>query len=94
MRAPRHPQIHARWRRIVVKATIDIDDEANKVINILKVRHGLKDKSQAINLLAKEYKEVVLESEFKPEYVRRLLEIQKESIKWVGSRADLRKRYR
>ena len=77
----------------MVKAIVDIDDEANKVINILKAQYGLKDKSQAINLLAREYKEVVMESRFRPEYIRRLLEIQKEPITRVGSPTDLRKRY-
>jgi len=77
----------------MVKAIIDIEEEANRVINILKAQYGLKDKSQAINKLAKEYKEIVLESEFKPVYLRRLLEIQKEPIVRVGSPADVRKRY-
>ena len=77
----------------MVKAIVEIDEEANRVINILKARYGLKDKSQAINFLAKEYKEVVMESEFRPEYIRRLLGIQKEPIARVGSSADLRKRY-
>ena len=77
----------------MVKAIVEIDDEANRVINVLKARYGLKDKSQAINKLAKEYKEIVLESEFKPDYLRRLLEIKKEPIIRVGSPADLRKRY-
>ena len=77
----------------MVKAIVDIEEEANRVINILKAQYGLKDKSQAINKLAKEYKEIVLESEFKPVYLRRLLEIQKEPIVRVGSPADVRKRY-
>jgi len=77
----------------MVKAIVEIDDEANRVINVLKARYGLKDKSQAINKLAKEYKEIVLESEFKPDYLRRFLEIKKEPIIRVGSPADLRKRY-
>ena len=77
----------------MVKAIVDIDDEANKVINILKAQYGLRDKSQAINKLAKEYREIVLESEFRPEYIRRLLEVQKEPIIRVGSVPDLRKRY-
>lgn len=77
----------------MVKAIVEIDEEANRVINILKAQYGLRDKSQAINKLAKEYKEIVLESEFKPEYIRKLLEIQKEPIIRVGSTADLRKRY-
>ena len=41
---------------------MEIDEEANRVINILKAQYGLRDKSQAINRLAKEYKEIVLES--------------------------------
>jgi hypothetical protein len=77
----------------MVKAIVDIDEEANKVINILKAQYGLKDKSQAINKLAREYKEIVLESEFRPEYIRKLLEAQKEPIIRVGNAAELRKRY-
>jgi hypothetical protein len=77
----------------MVKAIVDIDDEANRVINILKAQYGLRDKSQAINRLAKEYREIVLESEFRPEYIRKLLEVQKEPITRLGSVPDLRKRY-
>jgi hypothetical protein len=77
----------------MVKAIVEIDEEANRVINILKAQYGLRDKSQAINKLAKEYREIVLESEFKPEYIRKLLEAQKEPIVRVGSAADFRKRY-
>jgi len=77
----------------MVKAIVDIDEEANKVINILKAQFGLRDKSQAINQMAKQYKEIVLESEFKPEYIRKLLEIQKEPIIRVGTTGELRKRY-
>ena len=72
---------------------MEIDEEANRVINILKAQYGLRDKSQAINKLAKEYKEIVLESEFRPEYIRKLLDVQKEPIIRVGSAAELRKRY-
>jgi len=72
---------------------VEIDEEANKVINLLKAQYGLRDKSQAINKMAKQYKEIVLESEFNPEYIRKLMEIQKEPIIRVGSTAELRKRY-
>lgn len=72
---------------------MEIDEEANRVINILKAHYGLKDKSQAINEMAKQYREIVLESELKPEYMRRLVKIQKEAIIRVGNPEDLRKRY-
>jgi hypothetical protein len=76
----------------MVKAIVEIDEEANKVINLLKAQYGLRDKSQAINKMAKQYKEIVLESEFSAEYIRKLMEIQKEPIIRVGSTAELRKR--
>jgi hypothetical protein len=69
----------------MVKAIVEIDDEANKVINILKAQYGLRDKSQAINEMAKQYKEVVLESELRPEYVRKLKRVQRERILRVGA---------
>jgi len=77
----------------MVKAIVEIDEEANKVINLLKAQYGLRDKSQAINKMAKQYKEIILESEFSAEYIRKLMEIQKEPIIRVGSTAELRKRY-
>ena len=61
----------------MVKAIVEIDEEANKGINLLKAQYGLRDKSQAINKMAKQYKEIVLESEFSAEYIRKLMEIQR-----------------
>jgi hypothetical protein len=51
----------------MVKAMIDIDENANRILNIVKAKFGLKDKSQAINMMAKEYGQVVLEPELRPE---------------------------
>jgi hypothetical protein len=77
----------------MVKAIVEIDEEANNVINILKAQYGLKDKSQAINEMARQYKALVLESRIRPEYLRKLEKIQTESIVRIGSIADFRKRY-
>lgn len=77
----------------MVKARVEIDNEANRVINIVKTQYRLKDKSQAINEMAKQYGEIVLESELKAEYLRRLAKIREEAIVRIGSPEDLRKRY-
>ncbi len=77
----------------MVKAIVEIDEEANKVINVLKAQYGLKDKSQAINEMAKQYKALVLESGIRPEYLKKLEGIQREPILRVGYVADFRKRY-
>lgn len=63
----------------MVKAIIDIDKEANKVLNIVKAEYGLKDKSQAINKMAKEYRTFVsIEPRLRPEFIKKMLKRQKE----------------
>ncbi|MEW6592316.1 MAG: antitoxin [Candidatus Hadarchaeota archaeon] len=77
----------------MVKAIVKIDEETNKLLNTLKAQHGLKDKSQAINQMAKEYRELILESGIRPDYVMRWRKIQKKRILKVGTVQDFRKRY-
>ncbi|MDV3278683.1 MAG: DUF2683 family protein [Nitrososphaerales archaeon] len=77
----------------MVKAIVEIDKQANKVINVVKAQYGLKDKSQAINEMAKQYRELVLESGVRPEYLRKLKRIREEPIIRVGSISDFKKRY-
>ena len=77
----------------MVKAIVEIDEEANRVINVLKAQFGLKDKSQAINEMAKQYKVLVLESEVRPEYLKKLDKIQKEPIIRIGNARDFKRKY-
>ncbi len=62
----------------MVQAVIDISQSANRVLNIVKAKYGLRDKSQAINLVASAYEEEVLEPELRPEYVKELQRLEKE----------------
>ncbi len=59
-------------------AIVELDEEANHVINIVKAKYGLNDKSQAINQMAKEYGAEILEPELRPEYVEKLKRLEKE----------------
>ena len=77
----------------MVKAIVDLAGEANTVLNIVKAQYGLKDKSQAINKMAEQYKEIVLESDIRPEYIKKIRTIQKEPIIRIGSLPDFKKRY-
>jgi len=77
----------------MVKAIVEIDEEANKVINLLKAEYGLNDKSEAINEMARQYKALVLESAIRPEYLARLEKIRREPIIRIGSVTDFKKRY-
>jgi len=77
----------------MVKAIVEIDKEANEVINILKAQYGLNDKSEAINEMAKQYKALILESPIRPEYLARLKKIKAEPIVRIGSVSDFKARY-
>lgn len=63
----------------MVKAIIDISEHANRIISIVKDKYGLKNKSEAINLMAEQYEEEILELKLRPEYVEKMKKIQKES---------------
>jgi len=77
----------------MVQAMININEEANKVLNIVKAKYGLKDKSEAINLVVKEYEESFLEPELRPEYVKRALRIHKQPSIKIRTAENLRERY-
>lgn len=61
----------------MVKSTIEIPERENRVLNIVKAKHGFKTKEQAFIFLINEY-EQDLEPELRPEYVKKLSKIDKE----------------
>lgn len=77
----------------MVKALIDITDNANRILNVIKATYSLRDKSQAIDMMAKEYEELVFEPKIKASYLKKLDKIAKERIIHVGSIEDFDKRY-
>jgi len=67
----------------MVKAIVDLDDHANRVINIVKAKYGLQDKSEAINTITKQYEEEILEPELRPEFIEKLKKIEKQPTKKI-----------
>ena len=78
----------------MVNAIVEIDKEADKVLKHLKAEYNLKDKSQAINLMAKEFKRVVqVEPEVRPEYAKKLMKIHRGKHTKAISIKELKKQY-
>lgn len=75
----------------MVKALIDIDKHANQVLNIVKAKYNLKDKSQAINLMAEKFEEEILAREFKPSYQKKLDKIMKGKFHRYSSFEELKR---
>ena len=63
---------------LMVQTTIDISENTNRIISIVKAKYGLKNKSEAINLMAEQYEEEILEFMLRPEYVEKMEKRQKE----------------
>ncbi len=74
----------------MVKAIIEIPDNENRVLTILKGKHGFKNKEQVIISLIKEAEEN-LEPEIRPEYLKKLMRIDKEKGIPFKNIAELRK---
>lgn len=61
----------------MVSARMEINDYTNKVLNVIKVKHDLKDKSEALNKFAEICGEIFVEKKPSDEYVKRVLRIAK-----------------
>ena len=75
----------------MVQAIINIKEKTNRLLNIIKAKYGLKDKSQAIDIMAQEYEQEILEPELRPEYIKKAEKIMTEKPVRVGTPKDLRK---
>jgi hypothetical protein len=75
----------------MVQAIINIDENTNRILNILKAKYGLKDKSQAIDRMAKEYAEEILEPQLRPEYIEKLEKIRRGKYTRYSSIEELKK---
>ena len=58
----------------MVKSIIDLGERESRIVNIVKAKYGLKDKSQALSLILKRYEECELEPQLRPEFVKEIQE--------------------
>ena len=62
----------------MVQAIITLNEHENRVLNIIKGKFGLKNKSEAVNLIINEYEKEFLEPELRPEFIEKMKEREKE----------------
>lgn len=62
----------------MVQAMIEIPEEANHILNIVKARYNLKTKSEAIAKIVIECGANILEPQLRPEYLKKLKRIEEE----------------
>ena len=62
----------------MVQAMINISNEANQILNIVKAKYNLLDKSKAIEKVILDYGEDMLEPELRPEFIEKMKKRQLE----------------
>lgn len=61
----------------MVQAIIQLDEHTDHVLNIVKGRYNLKNKSDAVHLVVEKFEEELLEPELRPEFIEKILKIEK-----------------
>ena len=75
----------------MVKSTIEIPENENRVLNIVKAKYGLRSKEEAFIFLINEYGKN-LEPELRPEYLEKLEKIRQEKGISFKDIKDLRRK--
>jgi hypothetical protein len=77
----------------MVQALVNIENHTNHILNIVKAKYNLRNKSEAIDMMAVQYEENILEPELRPEYIEKARRIMEEKPIKISTLEDLRKRY-
>jgi hypothetical protein len=75
----------------MVQNIIEISERDDRVLNIVKAKFGLKNKSEAVALITKIYEDSFLEPQLKPEYLEKLEKIRNGRYVEFNSIEELRK---
>ncbi len=62
----------------MVQSIVNLGEREDRVLQIVKGKYGLKNKSDAINLVIDKFEKELLEFELRPEYVKKLKAIEKQ----------------
>jgi len=74
----------------MVQALVTLDENTNRVLNIVKARFALHDKGEAIHFVVEKYIERELDPELHPEFIEKMKRIEKQKSIRVK---DFAKRY-
>ena len=70
----------------MVYARIFLDDYANRVLNVIKAKFDLRDKSEAINKFISMFGDDVVEKEASEEYIKKITQMKDNHFKKYGRR--------
>lgn len=62
----------------MVNALINIDENTNRVLSVIRARQGLKDKGEAVEWIVEKFVEAQAEPELRPDFVEKIQEIERQ----------------
>jgi len=64
----------------MIQARVKISERTNQILNIVKAKFNLKDKSAALNLVVSQYEEKILEPRYSPEFINEMLDSENDEV--------------
>ena len=77
----------------MIQARVKMSDRTNQVLNIVKAKYNLKDKSAALDLVVAQYEEKILEPRYSPELIKKMLDSENDEVIGPFENADELKAY-
>ena len=71
------------------KAVVDLSEHANRIVNVVKARDGLRGKNEAIEAIVAAYEERILDPALRPEFVEDLQRVRRGPFRTIRSPAEL-----
>ncbi|MBI2664498.1 DUF2683 family protein [Candidatus Woesearchaeota archaeon] len=78
----------------MVQALVEIDENTNRVLNIVKAKYNFRDKAEAIRHVVSEYVDYEGEPELRPEFIEKIRRLTKQKsirVKDFAARYGLKK---
>ena len=80
-----HIKSHIKMEKMI-SARVELDDYANRVLGIIKIKFGLRDKSEALNKFIELYGEEIMEKQASEEYTKKVITIAKNHLDKYGNK--------
>ncbi|MCI4326610.1 MAG: DUF2683 family protein [Thermoplasmata archaeon] len=71
------------------KAVVELSEHANRVVNVVKARDGLRGKSEALEAIVAAYEESVLDPSLRPQFISDLERVRQGKFRRVNSTQEL-----
>jgi hypothetical protein len=71
------------------KSVVDLSEHANRIVNVVKARDGLRGKNEALEVIVAAYEERILDPALRPEFVEGLQQVRRGPFRKIQSPAEL-----